>query len=615
MKKQLLSLVAVGAMSGSLLAQLPASTAPANKKAVLTEFTGVYCGYCPDGHKIATNLYNADPTHVVLINNHSGVFAAVAAGEPDFTTPEGTAIDGMATMNIQGYPAGDVNRVIIASAAQQTASPYGMAQSRNYWSSSFTTTKAQAAYCNVALQGTVDVVTRVLTIQAQVYYTANAPVGSNSLTVVLKESKVCGPQHDYGNYNPTNWNPDGTYNHNHAVRKYVTPTFGTTIPVTTAGTTFNQTYTYTIPATYGVAGKTTPCLLGNLELSAFVTETNVKTIQGANGPIVLTGFANSLDVAATNLSTDAAVCSGINMKGSFKFTNNGSTPVTSIVYTYAMNGGAPTNVTYTPTSAINPFQQSLTINLPNFTFTPVTTNTIDINIISVNGSADQNNTNNALQKTNIGLTSTVANSTAMQMDFTQDRYGSEVGWTVYDEVLGTIVPGANVTTGTYPDLGANGTLLHTHTFVINPNTCYKLVVTDAFGDGVNGGYGVGGYILKSGGINMIVSNGAYGTGETRLYKSALASGIYAPMMNITGVNLYPNPTSSSTNLSIELNQNENVNVTVMNSIGQEVYSSKNTFDAGVNNINLNTENWAAGVYNVNISTAKGSVNHKLTVTK
>jgi len=612
MKKQLLSLVAVGAMSGSLLAQLPASTVAANKNAVLTEYTGVYCGYCPDGHKIATNLYNADPTHVVLINDHCGGYATVAVGEPDFTTPEGSSISTMATMNILGYPAGDVNRTIIASAAQQTASPYGMAQNRNYWSSSFTTTKAQAAYCNVAVQGTIDVVTRVLTVQAQVYYTANAPVGSNSLTVVLKESKVTGPQHDYGNYNPTNWNPDGSYNHNHALRKALSPTFGTQISTTTAGTTFNMTYTYTIPATYGVAGKTTPALLGNMELSAFVTETNVKTIQGANGPIVLTGFANSLDVAATSLSTDASVCSGINMKGSFKFTNNGSSPVTSIVYTYAMNGGAPTNVTYTPTSAINPFQQSLTINLPNFTFSPIASNTVDINILSVNGSADQNPSNNTAQKTGIGLTSTIANSMNMQMDFTQDQWGSEDSWKVYDEVLGTVIS----QDGPFTDLAAVGTVLHTKLFTVNPNTCYKLVVSDAYGDGVNSGYGVGGYILKSGGVNMIVSNGQYGSGETKLYKTSGSVGIYAPQMSIGGINVYPNPTSSSTNLSIDLIQNENVSVTVLNSVGQEVYASKNnSYDAGVNTIQLNTENWAAGVYNINISTAKGSVNHKLTVTK
>ncbi len=605
MKKQLLTLVAMGAVSSSLLAQLPASTVAANKKAVLTEYTGVYCGYCPDGHKIATGLLAADPNNVVLINDHTGGYANVAVGEPDFITAEGNSIAGMAGMLIAGYPAGDVNRMVLPGA--QTAG--GMAESRGSWTSNFVTVKAQSAYCNVALQGTVNVVTRVLTVDVQVYYTANG-VGSNSLTVVLKENKVCGPQHDYGNYNPTNWNPDGSYNHNHALRKALSPTFGTTIPVTTMGTTFNQTYTYTIPSTYGVAGKTTPALLGNMEISAFVTETNVKTINAASGPIVMTGFANSLDVATTNLSTDAMVCAGIGMNGSFKYTNLGSTPVTSAVFSYAVNGGAPVNFNWSG-AAINPMQQSLTINLPALTFAPLATNTIAIDVVSINGSADQNASNNAISKT-VPYTTIIANNNNMQMDFTQDQYGSEDSWKVYDEVLGTVI----AQDGPFTDLSAAGTQLHTKTFTYNPNTCYKLVVLDAFGDGVNAGYGVGGYVLKSGGTAIITSNGQYGKGETKWHKTTVTSGIYAPQLNIAGVNVYPNPTSGSANLSIELSQNENVSITVVNSLGQEVYTSKsNNFDAGVNNISLNTENWAAGVYNINISSAKGSVNQKLTVTK
>ena len=34
------------------------STSPENKKVVLEEFTGITCGYCPDGHAIANNIAN-----------------------------------------------------------------------------------------------------------------------------------------------------------------------------------------------------------------------------------------------------------------------------------------------------------------------------------------------------------------------------------------------------------------------------------------------------------------------------------------------------------------------------------------------------------------------------
>ena len=603
MKKNLI-LLALGALSTTAFAQLPVSTTPQNKKAVLEEFTGIYCGYCPDGHQIANNIYNADPNNVVLINIHSGGYANVVAGEPDLKTAEGNAIDPMPGMGITGYPAGEMNRSVLSGTV--------MAGSRSLWSGWATTIKSQAAYCNVALQGTVNVTTRVLTVVAQVYYTANSPVSTNSLTIFLLEDKVLGPQHNYGSptlYNAANYNPDGSYNHNHVLRKGLTPTFGITIPQTTAGTTFTTSATYTVPLTYGAAGKTNPCLLGNISLAAFVTETNVKTINGNHGPIALTGFANALDITPTNLKTPSALCSGINTAASFRFSNLGSTPITSAVFAYSYNGAAPTNYTWTGT--VNPMTQALTINLPQTTFAPLASNTLSVSVVSVNGVADQNATNDVITST-MPLTTIAAVNANMQMDFTQDRYGSEDSWVVKDEVTGTTI----ASDGPFADLAANGTLLHTKLFNITSNTCYKLVVSDAYGDGVNGGFGVGGYVLKSGATSIITSNGQYGAGETTLYKSGLATSIFAPELNISDVRLFPNPTANSTKLSIELSQNETITVMVMNSIGQEVYTSKsNSFNAGSNEINLNTENWATGVYNINVATAKGSVNKKLTVIK
>lgn len=97
----------------SVSAQLPVSTTPQNKKAVLEEFTGIHCGYCPDGHKIATNIYNADPNNVVLINIHTGGYATPSAGEPDFRTSDGNSIAAIPNMGITGYPTADINRTIV----------------------------------------------------------------------------------------------------------------------------------------------------------------------------------------------------------------------------------------------------------------------------------------------------------------------------------------------------------------------------------------------------------------------------------------------------------------------------------------------------------------------
>lgn len=237
--------------------------------------------------------------------------------------------------------------------------------------------------------------------------------------------------------------------------------------------------------------------------------------------------------------------------------------------------------------------------------------------MSLNGSPDQNAVNNLATKV-VAVTTKTATSINMQMDFTQDRYGSESKWTIYNEVTNAVIE----TDGPFSNLAANGTLLHTKTFTIDSATCYKLVVEDSFGDGINAGYGAGGYVLKSGGVSLITSNGNFGKGEEKYYKSFRPAmpvngvGIAEAAMNIGGLNLYPNPTSGITNLSIDLTQNETISISVLNSIGQVVYSSKSTqMHAGVNTIQLNSENWSNGIYFVSVASDKGTTNKKLTVTK
>src|SRR5687767_6882727 len=69
-----------------------ASDVPGNASAVLEEYTGVRCTYCPDGHKRAQALADANPGKVVLINVHTGGYADPASGWPDFTTIWGSGL-------------------------------------------------------------------------------------------------------------------------------------------------------------------------------------------------------------------------------------------------------------------------------------------------------------------------------------------------------------------------------------------------------------------------------------------------------------------------------------------------------------------------------------------
>ena len=63
-----------------LFAQNFVSTTPENKNVILEEFTGIHCGYCPDGHLMAQNFHDANPGDVVLINIHTGSYANPSPG-------------------------------------------------------------------------------------------------------------------------------------------------------------------------------------------------------------------------------------------------------------------------------------------------------------------------------------------------------------------------------------------------------------------------------------------------------------------------------------------------------------------------------------------------------
>jgi hypothetical protein len=604
MKKQILTLLTVGAAS-SMFAQLPVGTAPQNKKAILEEFTGIHCGYCPDGHYIANVIQASDPANTVLINIHSGSFANAAVGEPDLKTAIGTAIDLMPGNGITGYPAGTMNRSVLTGTA--------MAGGRGNWAAWATTVKTQTAYCNVAVQGNVDAVTRVLTYTAQVYYTSNSPVSTNSITVMLLENKILGIQDNYGTptlYNASNYNADGTYNHNHVLRAGLTAgNFGITIPVTTSGTTFSTTGTYTIPATYGATGKENPCLLGNIELVAFVTETDRKTINGSYGPISITNIANARDASLSALIADAETCAGNLQPTKFRLVNNGSANITSATITYGIIGG--TTPSYSFSGNLAPFTQTV-ITLPGYAFTAAATNTLSIVVTGVNGSTDQNPANNLLTKS-IPLTTKISSGLNLKMDFTQDRYGSELTWEVRDEVSNTLIASG----GPYADLAATGVLLHTVPFTVAPNKCYKVVVNDAYGDGFNSGYGAGKYQIIANPTVIYTMSGVMGDQDIKLFKtSSSATGINEQNSNITNISVYPSPAKNAASLSLELLQNESISINVVNAIGQVVYTDALTnLSAGNHVVNFNTENWASGVYSINVSSTNGTSNIKLVVSK
>lgn len=241
-----------------------ASTAPEKRKAVLEEFTGVRCTFCPDGHRKAQALADANPGKVVLINVHTGSYATPQSGWPDFTTPLGASIASIS--NLTGYPAGQMNRYNYPGAA--SASPYflqtagKLAMSRSGFTAAGNFQFTLDAPVNVGIKSVFDDASRVLTVTAELYYTGTETV-DNLLNIFLLENNVIGKQIDGGTTN-------ASYVHKHMLRAKITPDdWGTTLTAPKAGDRISRTFTYTVPATF---------VIGNCDVAAFVTRVDKKTI-------------------------------------------------------------------------------------------------------------------------------------------------------------------------------------------------------------------------------------------------------------------------------------------------------------------------------------------------
>ncbi|RYE25250.1 MAG: Omp28-related outer membrane protein [Sphingobacteriales bacterium] len=88
------------------LALLPAADLWAQqkvtKKVILEDFTGEWCGYCPEGQLYAEDIKAKEPLNFLPLANHNG---------DKYEIPDGAEID--TKLDITGYPGGDIDRTLM----------------------------------------------------------------------------------------------------------------------------------------------------------------------------------------------------------------------------------------------------------------------------------------------------------------------------------------------------------------------------------------------------------------------------------------------------------------------------------------------------------------------
>jgi hypothetical protein len=565
MYKKLLNLCILLLFAFPVLSQTIVSTTPENRKAILEEFTGINCVWCPAGHAIANAIKNNHPDNFFVINIHQGGFATPGAGQPDFRTPFGNAIVNQSYSGSGfGYPSGTVNRQNFPG--REMTAPGTTAMGRNFWTISSNETIAQPSYVNLGVEAVIDINTRELTVHVEAYYTANSPVSTNKLNVVLLQNNTLGPQTGGGMGND--------YPHMHRLVHMVTGQWGVDVNTTTAGSFVDQTFTYTIPAAYN--GVPVDFFEAEMEVVVFMTETQQNIISGNGAYATYSGLPLSNDAKAVGINPFLDQCSEF-LSPTIKIQNTGSNPLTSLAIEYSVNGEDTQTYNWTGNLTSLRFE---TIELPEIEYTLQTNNTLVVTLPN-----DDDNSNNE-----VTYDFDQAVETHFELDLTiqTDNWGNEVRWNIKNAAGQTIYQG-----GPY---GNNQTFNIPISLV---DDCYTFNLIDTFGDG-------GGPVslVDTNGIVVYSTSGNYGSGESENF-SVTGNPLGLNDNNMLGVLIYPNPSTGI----LHIQTKENLDISVYEVSGKLVHTSKNVS----NGASINLEGLSPGLYLVKMFDGNNQTTQKLII--
>ena len=314
--------------SFNLFGQLPVSTSAQNKNVLLEEYTGLHCSFCPDGAKMADELHDKNKDDLFIISWHTGTFAAPAPTEPDYRTNFGTGIE--VESGVVGFPGGSINRHIFSGTKTSL--------SRYSWETYADQTISEPSYVNIAMNADINLTTRVVTIDAELYFTGTTAPSTIYFNIALLQDNIIGPQNGREK-NPHYMMPSNEYRHMHMLRHLITGQWGDTLTGTTQSTLIAKQYQYTIPPDINGV----PVDLTNLSFYGFVNEGTSETITVNNAHITFSGVPNGIglvDISAKTKMITPPFCDP-NATPEVTIYNNSTTPIDTFEVSYSLNSGTP----------------------------------------------------------------------------------------------------------------------------------------------------------------------------------------------------------------------------------------------------------------------------------
>jgi len=254
-------------------------------------------------------------------------------------------------------------------------------------------------------------------------------------------------------------------------------------------------------------------------------------------------------------------------------TNQGETTITEVVIEVLINRQVVDVITATVEI---PYEEQGTVAL-TIDYNLQQTNTVRLNLLSVNSQEDGDLTNNSVSTT----TNSDSDYDIITLIINPDTYPQETSWKLFDETNEIISTGS---------LGNDDDVAFSENICVNYTSCFSLYFYDSYGDGICCEYGEGNFqILDASGDTILINNGEF----DNFVKEVFCLDESGCEIN-ADINISHATSASANDGAITINTNSGLSPFQYSIDGGQTFTDSNTFD-----------NLSPGSYNVFIEGATG----------
>ena len=213
----------------------------------------------------------------------------------------------------------------------------------------------------------------------------------------------------------------------------------------------------------------------------------------------------------------------------------------------------------------------------------------------------------------------VAPNNTVRIELDMDGYASEVGFALREGVpsgdAASVFASCNAgnSVAYVNQTMSNGFSSFSQDYTISNLGCYYFVTYDDYGDGIT-------YQTPSAEARLISSNtiniaGNWGAGTVIAYEFVSGPAGIEEAATIDNVTVFPNPANEVANVNLSINEMSNVSISVVNTLGQTVYTENLGNVNGEQNVKINTTDLENGIYLVNITVNGNVITKRISVNK